>query len=129
MATLFGCGSASSKTESFVVDQSDPTQVLQAVIDIANGAAPHALSSLCDPLHQNDLDTQRICDQAAHVDPQGSFALYFGGGKRLAEPRIQGDTAWIPFQFGPAGAHQDTLCLIRRADLWYLLNFGEDAAL
>ena len=128
---LSGCGGGAGQQAAadYVADQSDPAKVLQAVFDIANGASSASLGLLCDPLHQNDLDTQRICDEADGVDPLGSFAQYFRTGKALSEPLVAGDSAWIAFQYGPTGAHQDTLCLIRRADRWYLLNFGPDAAL
>jgi hypothetical protein len=124
---LFSACSNAGTTSAYTVDQSAPAQVLQAVFDIAGGAEPKALAGLCDPLHQNDLDTQRICDQAKGVDPLGSFALYFGKGRLTGEAKEVGDSAWLPFAYGPDGDHHDTLCLIRRDGLWYLLNFGDDA--
>ncbi len=131
------CGGSNGKHDAngaYIVDQSDPVKVVQAVFDIAAGAAPTALGSLCDPLHQNDNDTQRICDEADGAAPESSFALYFGKGKALGKPRIQGDSAWFDLQYGPDGDHQSALCLIRRDAKWYLLRFlnaydDQDAAL
>lgn len=123
---LAGCGGTDGKQDAagnYIVDQSDPAKVLQAVFDIAAGASPKALGGLCDPLHQNDNDTQRICDEADGAAPESSFALYFGKGKALGSPRVQGDSAWIDLQYGPDGDHQSALCLIRRDTKWYLLRF------
>lgn len=126
---LASCGGADGKHDAagtYIVDHADPAKVVQAVFDMAAGASPTALSSLCDPLHQNDLDTQRICDEADGAAPESSFALYFAKGKALGQPRIHGDSAWVDVQYGPHGDHQSALCLIRRAAKWYLFRFMDD---
>lgn len=124
---LSACTGVPSQTESNPsvppVDQSQPLPVLQAIIDVARTGQAARLQNLCDPLHQNDLDCQRICDQWTGFDPQSSYALYFRDAQIIGSPAILGDTANVPLRYGPAQIHLDTLRLIRRQDKWYLFSF------
>lgn len=93
------------------------------MFDIANGAPAALLATLCDPEGQSDLDTRRICDQAKGFDPEGEFAAYFKHGKLLEGPIVAGDTASIPFSFGPGKPKRKMMTLIQRKGKWYLLAF------
>lgn len=124
---LASCGGKAWEDEEaktqYVLDQTQPELVVQAVFDVANGATAELLAVLCDPMGQNDLDTRRICDQAKGFDPEGEFAAYFKHGKLLEGPIVNGDTASIPFSFGPGKPKRKVMTLIQRQKKWYLLGF------
>lgn len=121
---LVGCGDASvQQKDDYKVDMTDPKLVLTAVFDAANGASPSILGGLCDPQGGSDLDTKRICDLSGGFDPEGEFVQYFRNGSIKGEAEINGDTAWLPFEYGPAPARADRMQFIRRGENWYLYSF------
>ena len=102
-----------------------PTGVLQAVFQAAQMEQYSYLADLCDPLGENDRDTQMICDLAEDETNRASFVEYFAAGKIDGEARISpdGNTAEVPFLFGPDGNQKETMKLIKRNGRWYLFEF------
>ncbi|MEM0999380.1 MAG: hypothetical protein AAGN35_20145 [Bacteroidota bacterium] len=108
---------------TYQVDHRDPSAVLQAVFDVAGGADPAVLGTLCDPLGKNDTDTRRICDLAGGFAPNDEFVQYFGHAKLNGDPIIDGTLARIPFLFGPNGDREETMEMVERDGKWYLKAF------
>jgi hypothetical protein len=112
---------AESKTSDFAL----PEEVVQAVFDAAQSGDFAALAYLCDPLGENDGDTQMICDAATDDTNREEIVQFFAKG------RITGDTqmgpndneAQVPFLFGPDGDSEETMVLIMRNGRWYLFGF------
>ena len=79
----------------------------------------------CDPLGENDSDTQMICDIATDETNREEFIEYFATGKISGEARISrnGAEAEVPFLFGPDGDREETMNLINRDGQWYLSSF------
>ena len=123
---VFSCdreGGQSGKKETYQVDHSDPTKVLQAVFDVAGGAEASVLGQLCDPMGQNDGDTRRICDLAGGFEPNDEFVLYFRNGKLNGDALIDGTLATVPFLFGPDGDREESMKMVQRDGKWYLSAF------
>ena len=115
---------AGTAADEPAVDFSKPEAVLAAVFQAASGGAFGVLASLCDPMKENDGDTQRICDVAkAAPGGQEEFSKWFKTGKVTGEPTVDGDRVQIPFSFGPDGSKSETMNLIRRDGKWYLSSF------
>ncbi|RME82399.1 MAG: hypothetical protein D6775_11015 [Caldilineae bacterium] len=106
-------------------DLSTPEGTLEAVFEAARTGDFTALAVLCDPLRENDRDTQRICDLTADDPLRASFVEYFSSGKLNGEAVISadGNTAEVPFLFGPNGDQEETMRLIKRNGKWYLLDY------
>ncbi len=102
-----------------------PESVVQAIFDAAQSGDFAPLKELCDPLGENDGDTQMICDMATHDTNQEEFVQYFATGKISGQASIspQGDRAEVPFLFGPDGDREETMELINRDGQWYLFGF------
>ncbi len=117
------------------VDQSKPEAVVQAIFDAARTEEFKPLGTLCDPLQQNDGDTDCICAMSprykAHQCSQNSmnrvsveeYVQYFLKGAVKGEARIDGDAAEVDFLFGAEGRNQETMTLVRRDGKWYLSSF------
>ena len=105
------------------VDFGDPAAVLQAVFDSAITADYAVLPSLCDPLGENDDDTQAICDIETGHELEDLFYEYFSLGQITGVPEIDGDEAEVPFTFGPDGTDEETMDFILRDGKWYLYGF------
>lgn len=105
------------------VDFTDPASVVEAVFTAAQTEDFSVLSSLCDPLGDNDGDTQTICDITDDHEDKDSFVEYFAPGKISGEVVIDGDTAQVPILFGPDGEQEETIILILRDGKWYLYSF------
>lgn len=121
---IMSCGDSSgSGNAEDAVDQRNPEMVLQAIFEVANGKGPAVLGNLCDPLKENDLDTQRICDMAEKPAPDEEFVHYFKDAKITGAATIDGDSAWVPFEFGPSPARADQMQFIRRNGNWHLFSF------
>jgi hypothetical protein len=106
-------------------DTSGPEGVLQAVFDTAKSGDFAPLADLCDPLGENDGDTQAICDLASDESDRESFIAYFRNASMAGPAQISpdGKTADVPFLSGPDGDQEETMVLIRRDGRWYLLQF------
>ncbi len=106
-------------------DLSTPERTLEALFEAARTGDFTVLAGLCDPLGENDRDTEKICDLAADDPLRASFVEYFGSGKVNGEAVISadGNTAEVPFLFGPNGDLEETMRLIKRDGNWYLLDY------
>jgi len=105
------------------LDFTDPISVLQAVFTAAQTEDFTVLSSLCDPLGENDDDTAMICDITADHPTKETFIEHFAQGKINGDAIINGDSAQVPFLFGPDGDQEETMNLIQRDGKWYLSDF------
>ncbi|MBI9043450.1 MAG: tetratricopeptide repeat protein [Anaerolineaceae bacterium] len=103
----------------------DPALVVEEIFKAAKSGDFTLLPGLCDPMGENDDDTQLICDIANHPADQESFTAYFKKGKINGQPEIRSDgtQAEAPFLFGPDGASEETMELINRNGYWYLFGF------
>jgi tetratricopeptide (TPR) repeat protein len=108
---------------SFAVDYTDPASVLQAVFQAAASGNYQNLAGLCDPLGENDEDTALICEITADHEAAEKFAEFFGDGRINGDVTINGDTAELPFLFGPDGDQAETMVFIQRDGKWYLFEF------
>jgi len=102
-----------------------PEDVVHAIFVAAQTGDFAILGGLCDPLGENDGDTQDICDLATNAAGREDFVAYFAKGKVSGKAAIgaAGDTAEVPFLFGPAGDKAETMKLINRDGMWYLFSF------
>ncbi len=104
---------------------SDPVILVQIIFDAAKSGNFIVLKNLCDPLGENDNDTQMICDLATDDSEADSFIEYFEKGKINGDAQISpnGNEAAVPFLFGPNGDDEETMELINRDGQWYLSDF------
>ena len=112
-----------SQTQVSVEDtfQSDPVQVVEAVFEAARTKDYSVLSTLCDPMGENDDPTSNICNvDNDSKERENEFIDFFSKGKVAGEAVIQGNTASIPIKFGPTGKKDEVFVLVLRNGLWYL---------
>lgn len=122
---FIACGSntVSEKTE-FVLDQSNPENVVNAIFEAAKTGNLDLLTGLCDPMAENDGDTRRMCAaNEANDQEKEEFITYFKDGKIAGEVLIEGDEARVPFLFGPGATENEEMVLINRDGKWYLYSF------
>jgi tetratricopeptide (TPR) repeat protein len=102
-----------------------PESVVQVIFDAAKSGDFASLQDLCDPLGENDSDTQMICDLATDETNREEFVQYFATGKISGDAKISRDGAQaeVPFLFGPDGDSEETMELINRDGRWYLYSF------
>ena len=102
-----------------------PESVVQAVFDAAKSGDFSGLKNLCDPLGENDGDTQAICGLATDAANRDEFVQYFSTGKVNGSAQISpaGDKAQVPFLLGPDGDSEGTMTLVNRDGQWYLFDF------
>lgn len=110
-------------TPAGAVDFSDPAAVVQAVFDAAASQDFSVLSSLCDPMGENDEDTAMVCAITADHASRDSFVEYFSKGKLVSEGEIHAGRYEVPFLVGPNGDQAETMILIQRDGKWYLFDF------
>ena len=98
---------------------------MQVIFEAAKSGDFAPLKELCDPLGENDSDTQMICNLATDETNREEFVEYFATGKISGEARISrnGAEAEVPFLFGPDGDNEETMNLINRDGQWYLSSF------
>jgi len=104
------------------VDFSSPTKVTEAVFAAAASGNTDQLKTLCDPSGEGDGDTKDICGLTSTSAKFGEFKEYFAKGKATKET-ISGDDAEVAILFGPDGAKDETMKLVRRDGKWYLSSF------
>jgi hypothetical protein len=116
---------ASEAADTAVSPATSPESIVQAVFDAAKSSDFASLEDLCDPLGENDEDTQMICDIAADDTNREEFVQVFAAGKvnDTAEFSPDGTEAAVPFLLGPDGDSEETMKLINRDGQWYLLSF------
>ena len=113
--------------EPTVVDKTNPVAVVEAIFTAARTGEFAPLAELCDRLGQNDGDTRRICilgDPDLPADRfREEFKTYFAKGRVNGEAVITGDSAKVPFLFGPDGTKREEMNLVKRGGKWYLKSF------
>jgi len=116
---------ASNVTDPEFSSAVSPERVVQIIFDAAKSGDLSALQDLCDPLGENDGDTQMICDLATDDTNRDEFVQYFSTGEIRGDAIISpdGGRAEVPFLFGPDGNSEETMELIYRNGQWYLLSF------
>jgi hypothetical protein len=100
-----------------------PTSVVQAVFSAAQLEDFAALADLCDPLRENDDDTEQICAMTAEHPEKDRFVETFANGKINGEAVIDVDLALVPVLIGPDADQEETIVLIQRGGSWYLFGF------
>ena len=122
------CGPAAAAPPK--LNQSDPVKVTELIFAAARARDVSTLRGLCDPLGKNDGDTRRICtldEEKSRGEPGQKrfkeFVLWFEKGRISGKATIHGDSAAVPFLFGPDGKKPETMNLIRRNGRWYLFSF------
>jgi Flp pilus assembly protein TadD len=114
-----------SDTPVAVAPVTSPESMVQTIFDAAKSGDFASLTDLCDPQGENDGDTQMICDLATDEANRDEFVQYFAAGKingdAITSP--DGQSAEVPFLFGPDGTSDETMELINRDGQWYLFGF------
>ncbi|MFT6243484.1 MAG: hypothetical protein ACJAXI_000246 [Crocinitomicaceae bacterium] len=101
--------------------QNDPVKVVEAVFEAARTKDYSVLSTLCDPMGENDGPTSNMCNVAnAPQEREKEFIEYFSQGQVVGELKIEGNTASVPIKFGPKGELDEVFVLVLRNGLWYL---------
>ncbi|MEW5959533.1 MAG: tetratricopeptide repeat protein [Chloroflexota bacterium] len=104
-----------------------PESVVQTIFDAAQSGDFAALKTLCDPLGENDTDTQMICELATDETNREKFVQYFASGRISRSAKIKlnqaGGQAEVPVLVGPDGDNEETMELINRDGRWYLYGF------
>jgi hypothetical protein len=108
-----------------LVPLASPKDVVRTIFDAAASGDYSALGTLCDPLGENDGDTQMICDLAVDDANQEEFIQYFQNGQIMGDAIIStdGTSAQVSILIGPDGDAEETMELINRDGQWYLLGF------
>jgi hypothetical protein len=101
----------------------EPTSVVQAVFSAAQLEDFSALADLCDPLRENDDDTELICAMTAEHPEKDQFVETFANGKINGDAVIDVDLALVPVLIGPDSDQEETIVLIQRSGSWYLFGF------
>lgn len=122
-AEIARLGGGAPAEGALAVNYEDPASVLQAVFQAAVSGEYENLAGLCDPLGENDEDTVLICEITADHEAAEKFGEFFGNGRINGEVTINGDTAELPFLFGPDGDQDETMIFIQRDGKWYLFEF------
>jgi hypothetical protein len=116
---------ASDAADIGAAPATSPEGVVRAVFDAAKSGDFASLEGLCDPLGENDGDTQMVCDAATDDSVREEFVEYFSAGKISGDAQVSpdGDTVEVPFLFSPYGDREETMTLINRDGQWYLFSF------
>ena len=123
---LTGSSMAKSSTCTRVTidDRTDPVWVVNQIFEAAKNQQYDVLNDLCDPMGENDKDTEMICTIAnAPEDIRQSFIDHFSSGRVVGEAKIEGNTAKVNFKFGKNSDKDETMNLIKRDGEWYLSSF------
>lgn len=135
---------AQTTSQDYKLDQTDPSNVVNAIFYSARTDNYDLLENLCDPLGEGDGDTKRICGltnmkkQAVQYGEtvemkktfdtfKDSFKLATTYGKVEYETSEEGvSTARVPFMFNHPGGESrssEVLELVKRDGKWYLSSF------
>lgn len=117
------------------IDQTTPETALEAVFQAAKSGDGEGLSLLCDPMGENDGDTECICAFDPNYNrarcreqfPAKEFKAAFQDAKITDVPKITltngVEFAEVPFLFGPGATRKETMNMVKRDGKWYLLSF------
>lgn len=104
--------------------QTDPVATVERIFYLAQTGNLSELASLCDPQGQHDGDTKSICGIAnADKSKQAEFMTMFRDGKVSGKPLVNNGKAAVPFLFGVGATKSETMNLVQRDGMWYLLSF------
>ena len=99
------------------VDFANPEMVTTAIFEAARTGDDSELAMLCDPEGENDGDTRKyICEMTATSEGWSEYVTYFAKARVSGPAVIGGNTAKVPFLFGPDGTQPETMTLIRRGE-------------
>ena len=124
-AYILAISSDAADVEAPPLPAESPQSVMYVIFVAAAAGYYDSLCDLCDPLGQNDADTQGICDLTEDESNREESAEYFHTGRISGDVEISpaGDRAKVPFSFGPDGDLEETMELINRGGKWYLFGF------
>lgn len=126
MLLFTGCETSEADATSaaaITVDHTNPASVVEAIFQAAKTGDASLLQGICDPSGNAHLDVRRICDYANGFDKEGEFPMFFAEGRLNGDAYISGETAKVPFLFGPDGDKPDTMDLVKRDGKWYIERF------
>lgn len=107
--------------------QTDVKATMERIFDIAKSGDVdrfHELASLCNENIEVDSDVRTICEiGSAEKMTQKEFMAMFNNAEVTGSPVIDGDSASIPFKFGPKGERNEVMNLQRVDGKWYLVSF------
>lgn len=115
--------STRSAGEHMALGTNTPEDAVGQLFVAARGGSPDGLARLCDPLAENDGDTERICALSANTDEWTEFVEWFRAGRVSGPVEIVGDEATVGVVFGPVGERAEEMELIKRGRRWYLAAF------
>lgn len=102
----------------------DPLKVVQAIFDAAISKDLSQLSGLCDPTGSGDSDTKSICKVIMQPQQaQEEFIKYFRNGKTVGDAILSENSAKVKIKFGPDGAKDEEMNLVKVDGKWYLSSF------
>lgn len=104
-------------------DFSKPEKLMTALFEAARSGDPSGLADLCDPLGENDGETELICALTATHPFWPVFVEHFRTGTVLGPARIKDDQAEVDFAFGPDGSTRENMHMVRRGDRWGLWSY------
>lgn len=135
---------AQTKTSDYKLDQSDPSNVVNAIFHAARTGNYDLLENLCDPIGKGDGDTKRICaltnlkkqavqyGESAEMkktfdDFNSNFKLASTYGQVSYETSDSGyEIAKVSFMFNHPGGESrssEVMELVKRDGKWYLYSF------
>jgi hypothetical protein len=124
VAMLAAVAPAALRAKDVQVDFTKPESVVEAIFAAARSHKFGVLGGLCDPMKENDSDTQKICDVSkAGRESREEFVKVFRTGRIRTPGHIDGEMAEVRFEFGPDGSRVETMRLILRDGKWYLSSF------
>ena len=151
--TLVGCGEntssnnnhasinseeQSSETTSNVDPNSSPEIVMNTIFQAAQSGEVGVLKFLLPPYDEQsgkipcDGDCKALCNPGNESMREelkgnyvsiGDFKEYFGKGKIIGEPTINGNEAQVNFVFGPNLERNETMKMQKINEKWYLRSF------
>lgn len=72
----------------------------------------------------SDGDAKDVAGVAsASAEAQAEFRKFFGEGKVVGAPRIEGDQAEVDVLIGPGATREETLQMVKEDGLWALAGF------
>lgn len=102
------------------VDQGTPKALAESIFRAARTGEFTGLEKILDPA-DSDRQAKNIAGVAsAEAERQEEFRTWFGKGKVVGEPRIEGDDAEVDILFGPDGTKAEKFVMHRHEGLWYL---------
>lgn len=115
--------STRSAGEHMAIGTNTPESVVELLLTAAREGSAEGLSQLCDPLAENDGDTERICTLSPGTEEWTEFVEWFRDGRVTGPVEIIDDQAGVGFVYGPGGERADTMELVKRGRRWYLAQF------